>query len=251
MTEENKTELLDDGPLFEAEALDEGDVVDEDEDNDLEASKASKEEAIAKHLTSISEKVDRMDESQALAKIVSDPLVREVLEARRLGREVEVVGKDDRSAGDASEPELVDYDALTNSELVREILKNVPLMIGDEIAKKLQPVQSDVQDTKTYIQKRQESLLKQDIERAVSDHEDFEDYRNEMVHLSNENPKLSVEQVYLLAKHQKGGFEETDKRVESERATSSSSSPARKRLRQLKTKPGPRGFAELIDAALD
>jgi hypothetical protein len=225
--------------------LEEDDVLDTDT-----ASQGAKELEMEKRLTMVEAKTER--ESGALAKILADPQVREVLEARTAGRKIKVVGEEAEPADMVEVPESKDLEAMTNAELVRHILGQVTHAVAGVVDKKIGSLSTDLDSVKGFVRTSQTTDVSKQIQSARDRWEDFDDQREKMLELSGANPGLGVEDLYVLAKARKGELPMV-RRVAGD-GTPSSEKPthtgARPTKRKVPLPPGRQGFDQLLSEAL-
>lgn len=92
------------------------------------------------------------------------------------------------------EEEEIDWDNLSNKQLVEVVLNRVGAQLNEEAAPRLQKVEVAVETLRVL----------REIDKAEKDHEDFWEYEKEVRSISTANPTLSIEEAYELAKVRKG-----------------------------------------------
>jgi hypothetical protein len=208
-----------------------------------EASEGAKVTEALKGLT------ERVGEgNSALQEILTDPLVREVLEARRAGRDVVVrpVEEPEDRSGD-SPPDL---ESMTNTDLTRYIVQGVLKELGPLVKKEVEPIGERLQAVETAAQASLRKTVSEQIAGLSARYPDFPQYEQEMIALRKGNPGLSLEQLYVLARMGQGKLEIPEGSPSSERPTTA---PVRRPLREGSppVRRGAGGFAQLLQGALD
>ena len=211
-------------------------------EEELKVEKEAKEAAVAEKLAKIEAKVN---DSSMLAKILADPDVRQILEAKQKGEKIKVVE-------DKLERQVVvddvDYEELSNKELAKQILSDVTTNIDTTLASKLEPLTEAIKNFEGYVGGVEAETVGKQIKKAQEKYDDFNVYVPDMKELNKLNPSLVVEELYLIAKRRKLG--PMDKSISSEKPTSSSAKvAARKRAAPLPK--GRAGFSQLLNEALD
>jgi len=181
-----------------------------------------------------------VDKKEWLAKVMADPDVKKILEARQ---------KQEDAEPPESEEDL-DLDVLDNRELVRYILKKVQESVGGLVAKHLDGIAEKVGRLEGYVQEKETRTIRQQVDELRAKYPDFDDYRELMIQLSRESPGLTPEELYWIARKRSGRFEEPGPKTESEKPTSTLARPPR-REREKPLPPGARGFSQLLGEALE
>jgi len=90
--------------------------------------------------------------------------------------------------------EVPDFDAMTPKEQAQWLLKTVEDMVQKTIAQHVEPI-------------RQETAVERaarEVQACMQKYPDYLDYREEMIKIAERHPTLNAEEVYLLAKGDKG-----------------------------------------------
>ena len=95
------------------------------------------------------------------------------------------------------EEPLPDLDELTNKELYSFILKN----LGKEMKGALKEAVSPLAE---FVDTSRQERADREVAGFSASHPDYFDYADKMIEISNRNAQLTVEEVYLLAKGDKG-----------------------------------------------
>lgn len=207
----------------------------------------SKDDEILEKLAQL-EKKD--EDAGTLAKIMSDPDARALLEAKQLGKKVKVVLDEEEEKPVAIvEDESVDLESMNNKDLINHILKKVSSSMDSVLTKRISPLSEQLKNISTYIGGVEEKGAKQQVEEARKKYPDFNDFIPEIKELNRQNAGLNVEELYLIAKRRKVG----DSKVNptSEKPTSTSVKAPAKVKRDKPLPPGNAGFDQLLMETLE
>jgi len=224
-------------------------MADEEEKVENEEKEPEEKESLQEKLAKLEEKVDA---GKDLARLMSDPQVREIIEARREGKMVRVVPleeEEEKQEEDSPEEEDVDLEGMTTEEVAKFLSKRILKSVEGVIEKRVNPLKEELNYMKTYVQTSEQRNLRKQIEEVRKEFPDFDAYREDMIQLSKENPSLKVRELYVLAKVRRGDPLVTSDKIESEKPTSSSARPAQRRQRTKALPPGRKGFRELLQEA--
>jgi len=235
----------------------EDEVLESDEgvEDDVGASDASKEADIEKKLKTMNDDMNaKIDASAALARLMSDPQVRMVLDAQQKGIAIDIRPKG--SEAQVPQPEVetnpIDVESLTQSQLADYIIKTVSKAtakaVETQVSKVVEPINNQMSLVRSFVDASQRNGVVQQIEAAKGRYKDFEDYRPAMAKLSGENPALNIDQLYILAKAEVTRGTPARENVDSERPTSISARPSR---RVTPMANGRQGFQQSMSKALE
>jgi len=214
----------------------------EPKDQDLEAVKPSR---VEKELEAVKAQVQ---ESNLMAKLISDPDFRAVLEAKQRGEKVRVETGEKPTPKVEDQPE-VDLDDLPPSKLAKHVLTQVSTMIEQAVERKLGPLSQKVEGVEGKLKEDEGKKVKKEVEALQEKYEDFDLHRQGMMEVNKVNPELSVEELYLIAKARaSGGTPKKGPRTETERPSTSSTRPP---LKPDKVPNTQEGFRTLLQRALD
>jgi len=223
---EKEFDFNDDLPLFDVEEDEVDDT--ENEDNQTE------EDKIVQKLTQIEQKTN---DTVALAKILADPDIRRVLEAKEKGLKFELKELKD-------EPETPQIDLSGEDDKTKDLMQKVLMLVQSAI----KPLEQKLSGIDQYVQTSEGSKIKEEINTVRSKYDDFDSYRETMIELNRRNKDLSVEELYWLAKLRKSGsFGGVNTDTERPRKTTAKPSIAQKTA----ALPGKKGFDMLLDSALE
>lgn len=218
---------------------------------------ASKEAEIAARLTSMDQKLDA---TNALNKIMSNPAIREVMAAEAAGKRIKIV--DDKpeapKAFDPNEVELPEGD-VDNKQLFGHLLKATDRMVESRTATTVQkmfgeqidPINQRIGNLEKFAGESAQQTMKREIDEVSKKYANFDDYRPKMIELSKRAPGLGVEELYKSACALDGKSPLLKSETSSERG---SSSLAKKSLREERGKElpkGSQGFNQLLKEGLE
>jgi len=236
----------DDAPLVSREELDMN--ITKPAEVDKTKDKSSLEDEVENRLTKVEEKAD---EGKAIARLLSDPNVRAVLDARQEGRRVKVVDFEESLKKTVIEDpdEKVDLDELTNEEFAKHMTKKLAHVVDTALDAKLKPVMNKVNDALSFAEEGRKTTVKTQIDKAKKKYDDFDDFQEQMVALNGQNPELTVEELYLVAKRREGGSRKA--KTASEKPTTTASRVGKKVERDTPLARGRQGFEQLLNEAQD
>jgi hypothetical protein len=192
------------------------------------------EDNIAQKLAALEKKTN---DSVTLAKILADPDVRKVLEAKEKGKKISLQDADEKKV------ETPNFDE--EDELTGKVLKKVFGLIQTSI----KPLEDRLANISSYVETTEGSKIKEEINAVRARYPDFESYRELMVQLNKQNSGLSVEELYFLAKARKGGGFGIQNQTETERPRKTTARPS---VTDKKVAiPGKRGFDALLNNTLE
>lgn len=194
--------------------------------------------------TSLNEELEeRSKDSDKLTQLVADPDVRELLVAKERGKDVKVLSDDDKP---------LDLEDMSRNELTRHIVGEVGKLFDGVLGEKLKPLGEKLEGLETSEQMRREAKAQHELRHLGEKFPDVKNYSNEMSALRSENPELSAEETYLLARMRKGdGLPTTRVAVASERPSRVAVRPGRSEKRDEPLAVGKAGFNQLLDEALE
>lgn len=220
---------------------DEGKVKTEEE---LKVEAEKKEADMALKLQNLESKVEG---TEMLAKILADPDVRALLEAKQKGEKVKVVSaKEKVQAKMTGLDNEIDFDALSNKQLADHVLKHVTSNLDTVFAAKLDPINQVIKSLETYVGTTEAKTVAQQIEEVKKKYKDFDTFLPDMQKMNKVNPDLSVEELYLISKRRKTG----PSKVETERPSTSPAAVPEKKKRDVPLPKGNAGFGQLMSEAL-
>jgi len=192
-----------------------------------------------------------MSASSQLAKLVSNPQIREILSAQQEGKVLRLVDGTDNSGlvpevEGTSEP--VDLDELSRSELGKYIAKKTIDSLVPLIDKRFKDVDNKIAPLRSSLEASEGVRLKSNIDEVSKKYPDFDKYKPQMVEINKQvNGTLPVEELYFIAKNRDGT-------LISQTGTQSEKPDA---FGVMDTKPatgeyrGQKGFKRLLNEAAD
>ncbi len=232
MAKEEKTTFQDDYPLGDFE-----DDFEENSDDEEELSEEEEEQRLADRLSKLEEKGNK--DSATLAKMLSDPDVRALLEAKEQGKKFSL--KMENQEAESKEPAIpADTDDTT-----RKVMEQVGAYVKDLI----KPLESKLKNVDSYVSTNAQERVKEEINAVREKYSDFDDYRQDMSAINKQNPGLSIEELYFLAKSRKrGSFAAENTDTEKPRKSTAKAAVSRKNDKPIKNR---KDFELLLDEVLD
>jgi len=183
-----------------------------------------KEQLLEERFSKIEQQVNQ---GPSVAKIMSVPGVRELIEAQSNGRKIKLV--DETEQATPSDPlEGVDFENMDSRGVVKLMLGMLPKMVNEVVKQNVAPINDQVGRIRGHLAKSVEKEVNDQVEEARERFPDFDQVKPQILALSNENPGLTVDELYLLAKRRltkKKGVRRSE--VESEKPNNEGS-PGRK-----------------------
>jgi len=212
-----------------------------DESDDLDLNEEEEEDSDEKKNQRLESKIDglnnKIDANVTLTRLLADPDVRAVLEAKKNP-------KKDNTRIEEEEESQEDYDKMSNKDLVQNIVKKFGIVLQGVVDEKLAPLNQKLSAVEGSLGNDQQEKAKKAVLKARRRFSDFDRFVPEMKEILKVNPGLDVKELYYLAKLRKTG---DDRRAESERPKNHISRGKKQKVDYT----GNRGFNNLVDAALD
>jgi hypothetical protein len=195
----------------------------------------------------------RNDELLAkMAKTLTDPDVAEVLRAKEEGRALRLTIGGERDGGEgkpAMLPTDIDLDAMTPSQLVKEMMKMLPGVIAEGV----RPVVATVDGLAEERMSERKASVTAEANALVEKYPDFLDYRDKIKQLVTDNG-LKLEEAYVMARMRDGKGYPVAKRPASAERPSGMEVTFRggeKRRPAGTARMGARGFQDMTADVLD
>lgn len=193
-------------------------------------------------------------EGRVIARMMADPDIRAVYDARRQGRKIHLVDDDTYSSlTKKGEPEVdptpVDLDALSPTELASHLEKRVLSGVEKRVNALLNPMMGRLDGITSVLQQDKTSKLAGEIATIRAKSPDFDNFRDDMLALSEKYVDMPVDELYMLARKRRGVPPVASTGTMSERPTTQSARPPIKRVNDSQFR-GTSGFRELLNAAL-
>lgn len=183
------------------------------------------------------------------AKLASDPDFANLVKARQSGKKVKLV---EEGAGDShptttpSSQADPDFEKMSEKEKMMFIAQSAATIATTNLKKELDPINQKVDGLLQHSANIRRADIETNVEQARKSFPDFETYEPRMAQLASENKNLTVRQLYLLAKDEKGGLIPTSRLTSSERPSNSIARPHAKR----EMKAGVMGIREVLNASV-
>ena len=187
-----------------------------------------------------------------LSRSLTDPDVAEVIRAKEEGKAIRLTvgGRPDAEAEALTMPSDVDLDAMTPSQLVKELLRQLPSVV----AKGVKPLGDAVDGLAAERQTERKASVKREAEGLVEKYPDFLTYRDQIKQLVAENG-LKLEEAYVMARLRDGKGVPTAKRPPSAERPSGMEVTFRggeqSQRRRGTARMGSRGFQDMTAEVLD
>jgi hypothetical protein len=188
--------------------------------------------------------------AQLMAQLATDPEISKILQARQTGKKVSIIDPDAvEPTQRAGEPETVDWDNLTNKDLVQKIPSVITPTLQKIIDDATKPLLEKIATLESATQQTQAEKVNNSIQAAKQKFSDFDNYRQQMLELNRKSPGLNVEELYYLAKAKAGDFN-IPQPTSTERPTNTTARPSLREQRKTPLPNGVRGMSQLLDEAL-
>jgi len=229
-------------------------VEDDSTTGDITLSKEDKEDKIAKVLTQLQA---NQTENIGLAKLLADPDVRAVLDAKQQGKKLKLVSAEEASP-QVEKIEEPDWESVDNKGMADYILKSVANMTknmvtstaSEMIQEQLKPLMGRLNAVDGYVVETQKNTIQQQIKDMRAQFKDFDEFQKDMLELNQVAPGLSLKELYQVAKNRKQGFEETPSNIRTERPTNQPR-PSVRVARKTPLPNGRGGFDQSLAEALE
>lgn len=211
----------------------------------------------------LSQTKETADEGLTLARILAVPEIRQVLDAHQKGDKIKVVGADEVPAEENRE--IPDSVLEGFEEDDRGMVKKLLTLVGSQVSSTVGGRFQELSDKITTLVERDDkrvssqeaedkATLREQLLKLAREHEDFSSYSQDILTLNENNPGLSPEELYLIAKGRKTqarGGSEREKLEETEKPSTISLRPSEKKERKEPLPPGKAGFSILLGEALE
>jgi hypothetical protein len=167
----------------------------------------------------------------ALASILQDPEVAAVLAAKKEGKAVHVVAKEEEREPDI-DLDSIDFDVLDNKDMVKLLMKVTAQQSASIVRDSIKPVTDSISVLNQHLESQQNEKVNLEIQEAKRKFKDFDYYAPAMAELSKSNPGLTVTELYSIAKERIG--EAAPPEVNTERPTQTTVASSRKGKEQEK-----------------
>lgn len=207
----------------------------------------SKEDQIAARLGSIER---GMTENAVLGKILADPDLRAVLEAKQAGKKVKVVSGDEGERRKVEEPK--DFTELNQKQLAEYVVSKAEEIAEEKTNSRVAELEQQIAALRANAESGLKEKAEAQVAAAKAKYKDFDLLLEDIKKINAQTPGLSVDDMYVLAKHRKGGSVTLPNRTETESERPTPSGMRGGRAKEKRTVPaGPRGFSQLLAQSLE
>ena len=185
----------------------------------------AQETELRERLTRIEDNVSS-ENNPTVARLMGDPEIRMILEARQAGRDIKVVDREPESELEDVTPMLdessTDLDELSNSELSKVIVKETLKAVKGLVQAEVKPISDQIKSTQGIAAAQETRHIQSQLVELKVKYPDLESYGPEMIALSKTSPGLSPEEYYILAKGRAGAAKPPEANAETEHPTNTS-----------------------------
>lgn len=206
-------------------------------------------EEIAHSNGEMTNRVAALEQNNAVLQILQVPGVREAVEAARTGKRVKVV---EEAEAEEETPEVSLTEGLEDTDPTKPTLAKIEQLISTRLGKKdaeIEALKTRLGQVENVAATVQERDVKDQISSAKAKFKDLPKYKDDMIKLSQSNPGLKVDQLYILAKHNSGNLKMVEQATAQERPTHQ----PQRQARDPKAAPvthGKKGFSQLLQEKL-
>lgn len=221
-----------------------------------EGNDAAKQQAETEMQRKLGESNEKLAAAQVYAQLMRDPDFAAVAQAKAAGKKIkveidngQVASLADRFAPKPEAGATVNYEKMTNEELAKHGLHQTATMVEAMLNEKLQPLVDSLQGVAKTTQKQENERARAEIEQTRQEFADFDTHRTRMMELAAEFPTAKAEQLYVLAKTEKGEAIVRKRSLQSERPSSIVGRPSSHSTRKTPLPIGKLGMQQLLAEA--
>lgn len=221
---------------------------------DGEVVEVNEEDEEIQHSNGTESRLQRLEEAQgnnqakeALNRIISDPDVMAVLKAKQAGKPVRVVDAEEEAEQEPDPAEEI-VKGMAEDDPQKDLLGKISQLIDAKLEKsnkRFEEVESRLSETADVARAVKTEKVTNAVKAAREKFKDFDQYKDKMLALSEENPSLGVEDLYFVAKARAGKLRQVETVTESEKPTSQPRRVAKPGTTP-KRAPGRAGFSEIL-----
>ena len=202
---------------------------------------------IIDHESELQTRVASLESSQDLMKLLSDPDVMKVIEAKQGGSKVTVSLEDL-----VKSPNVVDQVAeltkdMDSDDPQRDLLGQLAHLLDERLG----PLADRIDAVENHARNGVKKDINAEVATARTKFSDFDAYKDMMVQLSEELPGLAVQELYVLAKTRKGDLDISNPATFVEKPTQQSSTRRNTPSKPTNPRRGRRGRHEMLSEALE
>lgn len=214
--------------MFDEDVIDE--EVEETEDDETTEPSNDDEGDVSARLTALEAK-------NTLNGLLADPEIAKVVELKRAGKKINIAEVDSDEGSDEEEEEE-NLGEGAGAELIKRLIGVVD--------KKLSPIADRLKAIEGFANDSQRKEINAQVASVREKHKDFDKFKDQMLKLSADNPGLSVEELYYVAKARSGKLEVKEEETFSEQPTHQ---PRRPKVKKT-ARRGRAGFHNAVQEAL-
>lgn len=179
----------------------------------------------------------------AVERLLADPDIQKVLELKSSGKAVSFA--DEREEPQYETP-TGDLEDMTNTELAAYVTKGLLTELPKVIKSDIEGLKNSLEAVEAKLRASETQQIKSQVESLSQKYKDFSSFKPQMAEIAQQNPALSVEELYILAKSRSGSPLTEDSTTSTEKPSSAPGKAPKKR----DIPPGQAGFRQLLDGAL-
>jgi hypothetical protein len=198
-------------------------------------------------------RIERLEQNQAVMSILSDPDVRRVIEAKRAGKPLVLSETVIEPTPEPEEEDDLGIGKLPEDDPLKSTLQRISEVIDKKLASKnatIEKLLERLDAVEGVAGSYQKKEVVAQVNQVREKHRDFDQYQTSILSLSQKNPSLGVEELYVLAKLKAGKLNLNEGSTQSERPTSQPRRESTRKPGQPARPPGKKGFDEMLKEAL-
>lgn len=168
------------------------------------------------------------EQAKVFNTLMADEQFGQILRARQAGKKLKIVEDSGEEKKEEKAPEQQDLSKMSEAEKLEYLGNSIISKLDPLIDNKIKGIKTEVEGLKSYATNKSQTELQAQIEQFAEKHSDFETYKPRMAEIATENRKLSLNQLYTLAKAEKGELMPKAKATSSERPSHSLARPHKK-----------------------
>lgn len=208
-----------------------------DENNDV----------VVEHETELSKRVEGLEAQQSITKLLQDPDVAKVLEAKRTGKTVQITTDEPEPDPTLSDDVGKLTDKLDEDDPQKALFDAITKLVDDKFA--LQDERLEAVELHAKSTARQ--AVSNEVTKARETFSDLDKYKDAMVELSGTVEGLSVVELYMLSKSRAGDLDLAKPETFTEKPTVSTTTRRAGTAKREKVRRGRKGFSDMLSEALE
>ena len=193
------------------------------------------------------------DALKGLNSLTSDADIARALQLKGKGDEVKVLSMkeyEELAKGGkpgTPPPEAKDLEDMDRKEFTEHLMTQMSSVMGKAFEENTRGMKTQLDAISQDREAVAAAEISDEIQKAEKKYKDFNDYRQSMYNIHQQNKNLSVEELYHIARTRAGVT--TPAEIASERPTHNASRPTKKRKEPVAK--GRRGFSDLVSKAVE